>query len=280
MVDQLVCQTSVPVGDSTVLGISFSPLTRDKLLHRLLSDLVPSGEGARLLVTANVDHISNLARSSRFRAAYAGAWVATADGTPVFLYARLRGGAVPERVTGADLSAALLDRMDARHCRPFFVVGCAETGSRLREALTHRGFDADAIGVACPEFGFENKPEASAALAKAIREHGTTHLFFGLGAPKSEIWIHEHRHLLGDTYALAIGASLDFYVGLRRRAPVWMQRIGLEWAWRIKSEPKRLFRRYFIESWYAAWAVMLDLFAFGLPQTSRTPIAEKSERSA
>jgi len=151
------------------------------LLHRLLNDPVPSGDGARLLVTANVDHISNLVRNSRFRAAYAGAWIATADGTPVFLYARLRGIAVPERVTGADLSAALLDRMSPHLCRPFFVVGCEKTGIRLREQLTRRGFDPEAVGFACPEFGFENNTETSAALARTIREHGTTHLFFGLG---------------------------------------------------------------------------------------------------
>jgi len=280
MVDQLVCRGSVPVEHSIILGISFSPLTRDMLLHRLLNDPVPSGDGARLLVTANVDHISNLVRNSRFRAAYAGAWIATADGTPVFLYARLRGIAVPERVTGADLSAALLDRMSPHLCRPFFVVGCEKTGIRLREQLTRRGFDPEAVGFACPEFGFENNTETSAALARTIREHGTTHLFFGLGAPKSEIWLHEHRHLLGDTYALAIGASLDFYVGLRRRAPVWMRRYGLEWAWRIMSEPKRLFRRYFIESWYALWAVTLDLFASKFPQGRVMPVAREREQSA
>jgi len=98
-------------------------------------------------------------------------------------------------------------------------------------------------------------------LAEAIREHGTTHLFFGLGAPKSEVWIHENRHLLGDTYALAVGASLDFYVGLRKRAPIWMRNYGLEWSWRVMMEPRRLFKRYFVESWFGIWTVAMDLFA-------------------
>jgi N-acetylglucosaminyldiphosphoundecaprenol N-acetyl-beta-D-mannosaminyltransferase len=260
MVDQLVYQTAFPKKDNVVLGIAFSSMTRDNILWRLLYDHIPDGEGVRLLVTANVDHISNLVRKARFRSAYAGAWAATADGMPVYLYAKLRGSAAPELITGADLSSQLLNRISSDTCRPFFVVGQEETGLRLQQVLAARGFSEESVAFVCPKFGFENDAAASAALAKAIREHGTTHLFFGLGAPKSEIWIHENRKELGDTYALAIGASLDFYVGLRQRAPLWMRRYGLEWAWRVMSEPRRLFRRYFVESGYALWAVVLDLF--------------------
>jgi N-acetylglucosaminyldiphosphoundecaprenol N-acetyl-beta-D-mannosaminyltransferase len=260
LVDQLVCQTPVPEGHSPVLGITFSSLTHDMLIRHMLCERIPAGEGVRLVVTANVDHIANLARSARFRAAYAGAWVATADGAPVYLYARLRGSDVPERVAGADLTASLLDKMVPGSGRPFFVVGSAEAGRRLRQLLIRRGFPRDAIAFSSPRFGFEDDPDASTVLAGAIRDHGTTHLFFGLGAPKSEIWIHEHRHLLGDTYALAVGASLDFHVGLRRRAPVWMRRAGLEWSWRVLTEPRRLFRRYFVESWFALLVMAKDLF--------------------
>lgn len=262
VVDQFVCQTPIPEGHGPVLGIAFSPLSRDMLIRHMLFDRIPAGEGVRLVVTANVDHISNLARSARFRAAYAGAWAATADGAPVYLYARLQGNAVPERVTGADLTVSLLDKMVPGSDRPFFVVSTAETGRRLRQILIRRGFHRDAIAFSCPGFGFENHPIASELLAGAIQGHGTTHLFVGLGAPKSEIWIHENRHLLGDTYALAIGASLDFHVGLRRRAPVWMQHAGLEWAWRVLSEPRRLFRRYFVESWSALRVMAKDFFGF------------------
>jgi N-acetylglucosaminyldiphosphoundecaprenol N-acetyl-beta-D-mannosaminyltransferase len=251
-------------------------MSGEQIVRHMMFEPVPAGEGARLLATANVDHISNLVRNARFRAAYECAWAATADGMPVYIYARLRNGGVPGRVTGADLTSALLKRLPP-WCRPFFVVGSPETAKRLRLTLTCSGVPDEAIGVACPAFGFEDDPAASAALAKAIREHRATHVLFGLGAPKSEIWIHEHRHCLGDVYALAIGASLDFYVGLRRRAPVWMQRSGLEWAWRVGSEPVRLFRRYFVESWFAVWAVLLDLFAARLA-TPAKPLKPSENR--
>jgi len=262
MVEQFAYRASFPGSTNTVLGIAFSPLTRERLVERMLRDTVPNGDGARLLVTANLDHLSNLARNVRFRAAYSGAWAATADGMPVYLYSRMRGAGAPERVTGADLFADLMSKMAPPACVPFFVVGQEEAGKRLTHLLVGRGFAPENVAYACPPFGFETNPEASNTLIKAIREHGTTHLFFGLGAPKSEVWIYEHRTLLGDTYALAVGASLDFCVGLRKRAPIWMQNFGLEWAWRVGREPRRLFRRYFIESWIAVWAVTADLFGF------------------
>lgn len=258
MDDRLIYSHPVSIADDDVFGIAFSRLTGKQIARRLLSDPVPAGEGTRLLVTANVDHISNLVRNDRFRAAYDSSWLATADGMPVYLYARWRHCALPERVTGADLSTVLLDNLPPSS-RPFFVVGAPRTADRLRQILASRGVRDDAIGFACPDFGFERNPAASAALAASIRNHRTTHLFFGLGAPKSEIWIHEHRLCLGDLYALPIGASLDFYVGSRRRAPVWMRRYGLEWAWRVMSEPARLLQRYCVESWCFLFAVMMDL---------------------
>ncbi|NIK88026.1 N-acetylglucosaminyldiphosphoundecaprenol N-acetyl-beta-D-mannosaminyltransferase [Rhizomicrobium palustre] len=273
MAEQFVCQAVVPFEHKPVLGIDFSTATREMLARRLLHEPVPNGGGVRLLVTANVDHISHLVRNARFRAAYARAWMATADGAPVYLYAKLRGAAVPERVAGSDLCVALLDRMEEGSCRPFFVTGSVETAERLREKLLARGFTKEAIGTACPTFGFEADDAASAALAAQICNHQATHLFFGLGAPKSEIWIDEHRHLLGDVYALAIGASLDFYTGLRQRAPLWMRRAGLEWAFRVFSEPRRLSRRYFLESWFVVLAILLDLFPFKLPPAASMPPA-------
>jgi len=279
MVDQYVYQASFPERNTTVLGTEFSLLNRDRLVERMLRDLVPKGDGARMVVTANLDHLSNLARCARFRQAYANVWTATADGMPVFLYTWLRGAGTPERITGADLFADLMTKMVPGVGVPFFVVGKVETGEILKARLIERGFAPESVAFVCPDFGFEDDSVASKALAQRIRNHGTTHLFFGLGAPKSEIWIHEHRSCLGDLYALSVGASLDFYVGQRKRAPVWMQESGLEWAWRVMQEPRRLFRRYFIESWFALATVAADLYQFApKPGCYRRPTQEVGKR--
>jgi len=267
MIERVAYSAPVSKRQKQALGVTFSPLARDALVERMLKDRMPKGTGVRLIATANLDHIVNLVRNARFRDAYASAWAATADGAPVFAYARLRGCAIPERVTGADLTASLLEGMEAGVCRPFFVTSSERAGLLLQRRLIARGFAAGSVAYHCPQFGFERDPAASAQLAATIRDHRTTHLFVGLGAPKSEIWVHENRDILGDTYALAIGAGLDFYLGLRRRAPAWMRRIGCEWLWRLMSEPKRLSRRYLLDSWLVFSAVANDLLAGSPPET-------------
>jgi len=276
MVERVAYSAPVSKRQNQVLGVTFSPLTRDALVERVLRDRMPKGAGVRLIATANLDHIVNLVRDARFRAAYASTWAATADGAPVFAYARLRGCEIAERVTGADLTASLLEGMEAGICRPFFVTSSEEAGVLLRQALIVRGFGAESVAYHCPQFGFERDPAASAGLAAAIRDRRTTHLFVGLGAPKSEIWVHENRDLLGDTYALAIGASLDFYLGLRRRAPTWMRRIGCEWLWRLMSEPKRLSRRYLLDPWLLVPAIANDLLAGSRPETDAAATQEQA----
>jgi N-acetylglucosaminyldiphosphoundecaprenol N-acetyl-beta-D-mannosaminyltransferase len=279
MVERVEYSASVSKRQREVLGVTFSPLTRNALVERILRDRMPVGAGVRLVATANLDHIVNLVRNARFRAAYASTWAATADGAPVFAYARLRGCEIAERVTGADLTASLLEGMEADACRPFFATSSERAGVLLRQALIARGFSAESVAYHCPQFGFERDPAASARLATTIRDHRTTHLFVGLGAPKSEIWVHENRALLGDTYALAIGASLDFYLGLRKRAPTWMRRVGCEWLWRLMSEPKRLSRRYLLDSWLVFPAVANDLLAGSPPETD-TAATQKQQAPA
>jgi N-acetylglucosaminyldiphosphoundecaprenol N-acetyl-beta-D-mannosaminyltransferase len=242
----------------SVFGIPFSSLDKTALT-RLFTAPLPLGAGVRLVATANIDHIRHLRSNARFREAYANAYAATADGAPVAAYARLRGVAIPGRVPGPDLFASLMHAFTPGQHRPFFLVSNVDTGKRLAAWLQDQGFAADMVGFECPPFGFEKDPEASARLAELIRDHGTTHLIAGVGAPKSEVWIHEWRHQLGDCYAFGIGAGVDFFVGTARRAPVSMQRLSLEWLWRLSHEPRRLGRRYFIDSVQFPAAIVDDL---------------------
>jgi N-acetylglucosaminyldiphosphoundecaprenol N-acetyl-beta-D-mannosaminyltransferase len=284
MVYQAVMGSSHADDAKRVFGIAFSPLTFDRLVRRIAYEPVPAGSGARLVATANLDHIANLSRNRDFRAAYARAWAATADGVPVYLYVRLRNGGVSERITGADMFKSLAKRLSPGRHRPFFVVNRDVTGQRIRDNLVARGFLPASIGLACPKYGFERDEVYSSALAELIRRHGTTHLFFALGAPKSEIWIDRHRNRMGDCYALAIGASVEFYVGLRKRAPAILQRLCLEWLWRFLHEPRRLFRRYFVDSWRVLAEVRADLFprrpAVAAPAPRKPEIVAPAQRDA
>lgn len=244
---------------SHVFGIEFSPRSMADIVDELANALIPPGTGPRAIVTANLDHIVQLTRNAAFRAAYANAWLTTADGMPVYAYAKLRGSPAPARVTGADLFAELMARLPGHPCRLFFAASSTEAVRRLRAKLVADGVPAESLAFAVPPFGFERDAAYSAALAARIRAHGTTHLFLGVGAPKSEIWTERHRPDLGDCYVLCIGAGIEMLVGLKQRAPAWVQRIGGEWLWRFAQEPRRLFRRYFVSSWRFLGAVRDDV---------------------
>lgn len=243
---------------TTVFGVRLSGLSRAEVVERLLEP-APAGEGVRLVATLNLDHVVRLGRDAAFRDAYARAALATADGAPVFAYARWRGLPVTERAPGSDLLAELVERWRPGAHRPFFVVSRPATGEKLLSLLRARGFAAGEAGWACPPFGFEHDAAASEALAAAVRAHRPTHLIMGVGAPKSEVWVDARRGELGDLWACGFGSAADFLVGEARRAPPLARRLGAEWLWRVATDPRRLFRRYFIDSWAVLPAVARDL---------------------
>lgn len=246
---------------AAVFGIQFSPLSQPELVSRITRRRIPPGAGPRTVVTANLDHIAQLPGNPDFRAAYDSAWAVTADGMPVFIYAKLRGAPSPSRVPGSDLVAGLMPALSARKNRCFFVASNRLTARRLQAYLVWRGFPRSAVAFDVPPLGFESDPNYSARLAARIRAHRTTHLLFGVGAPKSEIWVHHHRRELGDCYVLCVGAGLDFFAQTKRRAPACFRRMGMEWLWRLSQEPHRLAPRYLVESWRFLGAVKDDLAA-------------------
>jgi N-acetylglucosaminyldiphosphoundecaprenol N-acetyl-beta-D-mannosaminyltransferase len=234
-------------------------LNRRQIVQLILEAETQAETGVRLVVTANVDHVAYLRRNGRFRNAYNQAWLATADGTPVFLYARLHGVTVPERVTGIDLFPDLINALTPGTHRLYFVVGKHGTAEKLMERLKTRGFSRDQIGINVTPLGFEDDASYGERLAQEIRQRATTHLFFGVGAPRSEIWIHEHREQLGSLYAFGFGSALDYYAGTARQIPRILRALGLGWLWRVANEPKRLLRRYIVNFWRFAGAVVDDL---------------------
>jgi N-acetylglucosaminyldiphosphoundecaprenol N-acetyl-beta-D-mannosaminyltransferase len=154
-----------------------------------------------------------------------------------------------------------MTRLDPAVHRCFFIANKEATGDAIRTWLLTQGFARDSIEVCVPPLRFEFDQEYSDKLAYRVREHKTTHLFIGLGAPKSEIWCYQNRLSIGDCYVMSVGAGLEFFVGLKKRAPAILQKIGLEWLWRLGHEPQRLSYRYLIQSWGVVIAIADDLLS-------------------
>lgn len=214
-------------------------LLRDVLLHR--------GTRPPLTVVGPNAHLVNIAeRDERFAGAMRSADLAVPDGISVVLASRLLGAPVPERVTGGDLMEAMC--AEAAKCGlHVFLLGGPTGAATLAACNLGRRYPGLKIcGTYCPPPGFEKDPAELERMRAAISSEAPDLLFVAFGAPKQEIWMSENQPFLPVGVMVAVGAAFERLAGLRRRAPRWMQRAGLEWFFRLMLEPRRLWRRYLI----------------------------------
>ncbi|WP_375410276.1 WecB/TagA/CpsF family glycosyltransferase [uncultured Methylobacterium sp.] len=196
-----------------------------------------------------MDHIITLSESPAFRRAYDGAAARTLDGMPLVWLARLRGARDARRITGHDILDSALARHWATEGRAFVVCANERIGQAATAYILRGGGTPEAVAFVVPPLGFEQDAAYGAELAERIRVHGTTLLIMAIGAPKSEIWVDQQGAAIGAPLVVAVGGALGVIMGLQPRAPLFMQRSGLEWLFRFAQDPRRLFRRYFIKSW-------------------------------
>ena len=201
-------------------------------------------EGSRLTVAAVALHGVTVAYGDpRFRSRLETFDVLPPDGAPVAVAARwLHRGRSVERIPGPDLSAEVLRLAAASGQSVFFFGSTQATLDSVRVRLARAVPELEIAGTRPSRFRRTTAAEEE-ELQVEIRESGARILFVGLGCPRQEIWVYENAHAL-DMPILAVGAAFDFVAGTVRRAPMWMRRRGLEWAFRIGSEPKRLLGRY------------------------------------
>jgi N-acetylglucosaminyldiphosphoundecaprenol N-acetyl-beta-D-mannosaminyltransferase len=198
--------------------------------------------GCRFVVTPNVDHVVLLRHHVGLQRAYREASLVLADGWPLVFASRLLGKPLPERVAGSDLVPALFA---SGHSLRVFLLGAAPgVADRAARKIHDCWPSVSVVGTCSPPLGFESQPEETEKILALVNESEADLLVIGLGAPKQELWIQAHHGHLQVPAALCVGASIDFLAGHRRRAPLWMQRMGLEWFYRMIKEPRRLARRY------------------------------------
>lgn len=204
---------------------------------------------ATVVVTPNVDHLVRLDRASpEFLALYKSADAIFADGMPLVWASRLFGQTpLPGRVTGADLFVTLAQRAAELKLPIFVIGGMPGEESMLSAALTARfpGLQAE---VFSPSMQFAPEGVEGQEALHRIALSQPAIVFVCLGMPKQETWAIKHRDHISASLVMCVGAALEFALGQKRRAPMWMQRSGLEWLWRLVSEPRRLWRRYLVQS--------------------------------
>uniref|UniRef100_A0A7V4XUR9 Glycosyltransferase n=1 Tax=Acidobacterium capsulatum TaxID=33075 RepID=A0A7V4XUR9_9BACT len=168
------------------------------------------------------------------------------DGISVVLAGRALGCAIPERVTGGELMEQLCALAARLGYSVFFLGGLPGAATGAAEALTVRYPGLRIAGTFCPAPGFEQDPARAAQVIERVSAAAPDILCVALGVPKQEVWMHRNVPSLPIRLAISVGAALDTQAGLRHRAPAWTHRIGMEWAWRLTREPRRLGRRYLV----------------------------------
>ena len=230
-----------PLTRLPVLGTQLAVLDLGAAVDRLL-DAARAGTRLRAHF-CNVHSLVEASGNAELAAVFASAGIVAMDGMPLVWVARLRGQRAAERVCGPDVMLALCDRGRAVGLRHFFVGGQPGVPELLAGRLIDRCPGLQVVGTASPPFRAPSAEE-DRELVDRINSAAPDVVWIGLGSPKQEIWAAEHESRLHSPLILPVGAAFDFYSGRVRRAPRWMQRVGLEWLFRLAAEPRRLWRRY------------------------------------
>ncbi len=204
----------------------------------------------RFVVTPNVDHIVKFQTDIGLQAAYQHAALVVTDGKPIVWAADFLGVNIPGTVPGSDLVPAIFDSAQANNKRlTVFLLGAMPgVADRAREIIHATWPVVKVVGTLSPDFGFDKNTTASKIICETVNASGVDLLILGLGAPKQELWISQYAAEISVKVALCVGATIDFIAGEKSRAPLWMQKIGLEWLHRMLSEPRRLAKRYMIDA--------------------------------
>lgn len=253
-----VSQTSPPEEAVEIWGTRFAPWTLARTVDEV-ERLIRQGRPNHF-VTANVHTLMVADADPAMRAALDGAAFVLADGMPIVWASRWKGRRLPERVAGSDLLPALCERAARQGFRLFFLGGPPGVGEEAATRLTARFPGLAVVGIESPPFRPLTEDEEK-DLVDRIRNAKPDLLFVLFGQPKGELWIQQNRAALGIPVSAQFGASLDFVAGRVRRAPRWVQRLGLEWVYRISREPRRLTGRYVRNGWFLLRAVFRDLRA-------------------
>jgi N-acetylglucosaminyldiphosphoundecaprenol N-acetyl-beta-D-mannosaminyltransferase len=201
--------------------------------------------GFHQVVTVNLDFLSIARRDAGFHDTLNRADLAVADGMPLVWISRLRREPLAERVTGVSLVDECC-RLAAQDGRGVFLLGAgAGVAEAAGRALVDRFPGLRVAGAYSPPIGPLTRRE-NARIVRMIRAAQPGFLFVALGAPRQDLWIRENLSRLEVPVALGVGCVFDVLAGSRDRAPSWMQRSGLEWAYRLVQEPSRLWRRYLL----------------------------------
>ncbi len=207
--------------------------------------MAQKSEVPRIVCTANLDHLATAQSDPEFMSIYEHADFVVADGMPLIWLSRFTNCKLRERVAGSDLFWELGRASASTGVRLYFLGGHPGAAEKAAEVLVKEHPGAQIVGTYCPPNGTLDDKAELASIRQRIADAEPDVLLVGFGSPKQEKWIASYKDMLGVPVSIGVGGSFDMAAGVVKRAPLWMQLTGLEWAFRLIQEPKRLWHRYF-----------------------------------
>lgn len=236
----------------SIMGVDIAAVNMDWLIDftkKNIKDL----SGDYMCVT-NVYATVTASENENYRNVQNNALMAIPDGGPLSTVGRKRGFSEMSRTTGPDYMKEVFKISKENGFRHFFYGSSQETIDKLRNKLISE-YDLDIGGMYSPPFRPLTEEEDK-EVVQMINDADCDFVWIGLGAPKQEIWMAEHKGKVKGLM-VGVGAGFDYFAGSIKRAPMWMQRSNLEWLYRLIQEPRRLFKKYLITNPKFIWHAMI-----------------------
>jgi N-acetylglucosaminyldiphosphoundecaprenol N-acetyl-beta-D-mannosaminyltransferase len=233
-----------------LLGVEIDPLSLDQAVGQIRAWIAAAEAKCRYVVTPKADHVVLYQQQAKLRAALAQAGLILAGSGPVVWASRLLERPLPGRVTATDLVSALFGAAsDESPLRVFLLGAAAGVAERAAANIHRRWTGVQVVGAYSPPHGFERDRAENLRVLARISAARPDVLVIGLGAPKQELWIHEHHAHLPVHVALCVGGTIDVLAGQQPGGPLWIRGWGLEWLHRVASEPRRFAERCARDAW-------------------------------
>ncbi len=197
----------------------------------------------KYICVSNVHTTVMAYENAEYRKIQNSAAMALPDGAPLSSYSRRKGYKQAQRVTGPDLMLELFAVSKEKGYRHYFYGATEETLQSMRKVIERDYPGMEIAGMYAPPFRTLT-PQEDAEIVEKINKSRPDFIWIGLGAPKQEEWMYQHMGQLQGVL-IGVGAGFDYLAGYIKRAPRWMQRMSLEWLYRLLQDPRRLWRRYF-----------------------------------
>jgi len=232
-----------------VIGNQITPSDLGCVEHRVV-ELAKMG-GRCFVCIANVHMVVTAKLNELLRSAMEAAAIVTSDGMPLVWELRRQGFKDAGRVSGPDLMMELCERAQGEGLPIYFYGGSPSVVEIMKGKLVERFPDLTVAGIESPPM-LPDVPEVDQMVVDKIKDSGAKIVFVGLGCPKQELWMHAYSQHI-PAVLIGVGAAFDFFAGTVKRAPLWMQKYGLEWFYRLCSEPRRLWKRYLVTNSLFIW---------------------------